>query len=113
MSGQAALLLTLGLVAVGIVAELGLRWRFRREHYYVHPPGTRELLELDPEAHPQLEGKVRFAINPDGERGSPFVPGPGVRRLVDLHTHRWGRERYRTRLQLRYAAGLGRRDPGG
>lgn len=82
MSGHAVLLLALGLVAAGIVAELGLRWLFRREHFYVHAPGMRELLQLDSETHPQLEKEAHFSINADGERGSPYQAGPGARRVL-------------------------------
>ena len=52
------------------VAEVGARWWVRRRsHCYVWAPGARLKIQVDPEACPELERRVRFDINADGERG--------------------------------------------
>src|SRR5687768_149467 len=57
-----------GLAAVA--AELAARWWLRhRTHYYVLPPGLRVRLHPDPEIFPELEPRVRFNVNSEGERG--------------------------------------------
>jgi lysophospholipase L1-like esterase len=57
--------------AVGLLLlELGARWWIRRRsRYYVWPPRTKLELRLDREVFPDLEPRVRFEINTDGERG--------------------------------------------
>src|SRR3989442_14013267 len=71
----------LALPVVLVVAELGCRWWIRRRsRYCVWPPRARLEIRPDPEAFPELERRVRFPINADGERGG------GVRRGEDgLH----------------------------
>ncbi|PYP71550.1 MAG: hypothetical protein DMD41_12080 [Gemmatimonadetes bacterium] len=80
--------MTLGMLVAGlalpvvlVVAELGCRWWIRRRsRYCVWPPRARLEIRPDPEAFPELERRVRFPINADGERGG------GVRRGEDgLH----------------------------
>jgi lysophospholipase L1-like esterase len=57
--------------ALLVVVEVSCRsWVRRRSHYYVWPPGTRLESRLDSEVFPQLEPRVRFEINADGERGA-------------------------------------------
>ena len=73
-----------GLLAAVVAAEYGLRAWFGRGRYFVFAPRMRELLEPDPETHPQLERRIHFEINRDGERGAPFTPGPGQRRILVL-----------------------------
>ena len=63
VAGFAASALLLG-------AELGSRWWIRRRsRYYVWPPGMRFEVRQDPEVFPEVEPRVRFDINADGERG--------------------------------------------
>jgi lysophospholipase L1-like esterase len=53
-----------------VVGELGSRWWMRRRsRYHVWPPGWRLELRQDPEVFPEVEPRVRFEINADGERG--------------------------------------------
>ena len=65
--------LIVGLVAAGLLAlagELAGRWWLRnRSRYAVWPPYMRQEIRLAPEVFPELEPRVRFDINRDGERG--------------------------------------------
>ncbi len=64
-------LAALAAAALVVVAEAVCRWWIRRRsRYYVWPPGMRLEIRLAPEVFPQLEPRVRFDINADGERGS-------------------------------------------
>ena len=62
-----------GLVAAGLLvlaAELGCRWWVRaRSRYAVWPPHMRQELRLAADVFPELEPRVQFDINRDGERG--------------------------------------------
>ena len=54
----------------GVAAELAARWWIRRHtRYHVWPPGTRLELRSDVTICPQLDRRVRFDVNADGERG--------------------------------------------
>jgi len=56
--------------ALMIAAELGCRWWIRRRtRYSVWPPGMRLEVRQDPDIFPEVEPRVRFDINADGERG--------------------------------------------
>jgi lysophospholipase L1-like esterase len=56
--------------ALMVVAEIGSRWWIRRRsRYYVWPPGMRYEIRQDPDIFPEVERRVRFDINSDGERG--------------------------------------------
>jgi len=73
--------MTLWIVAVAAAAigflllEAGCRWWIRqRSPYYVWPPQTRLELHLDREVFPDLDPRVRFETNADGERGGA-APG--------------------------------------
>ncbi len=74
----------LGLPVVLVVAEVGCRWWLRRRsRYYVWPPRTRLEIRPDPEAFPELERRVRFDINADGERGGDVRDGEdGLHRIL-------------------------------
>jgi lysophospholipase L1-like esterase len=76
-----AALAGLGLVSV---AEAGCRWWIRRRsRYYVWPPRARMEIRPDSEAFPELEQRVRFHINADGERGSVVARGEdGLYRIL-------------------------------
>lgn len=57
-------------VALVLAGELGCRWGIRRRsRYYVWPPRMRQEIRLAPDVFPELEPRVRFDINRDGERG--------------------------------------------
>ena len=59
------------LVALLLVAEAGSRWWLRnRSRYHVWPPHSRQEIRLARDVFPELESRVRFEINSDGERGS-------------------------------------------
>ncbi len=61
--------IVLAAVAI-VVGELGSRWWIRRRsRYHVWPPGLRLELRQDPAVCPDLEPRVRFDVNADGERG--------------------------------------------
>ncbi len=61
-----------------VVVEAGCRrWVRRRSRYYVWPPGMRLEIQLAPELFPELEPRVRFDINADGERGGDVPGGEG------------------------------------
>jgi lysophospholipase L1-like esterase len=54
-----------------VILELGTRWWLRRRnHYYAWIPYLRLEYHPDPEMFPELERRVRFEINGDGERGN-------------------------------------------
>ena len=56
--------------ALLVIAEIGSRWWIRRRsRYHVWPPGMRYETRQDPEVFPEVEPRVRFDINTDGERG--------------------------------------------
>jgi lysophospholipase L1-like esterase len=60
----------LAALVVALAVELGARWWLqRRTGYYVWPPRYRLELRQSPEVSPQIEPRVRFEINADGERG--------------------------------------------
>lgn len=78
------LVAALALPALLVVAEGGCRWWIRRRsRYSVWPPGTRSEIRLATEVFPELEPRVRFDINADGERGND-VPrgGEGLYRVL-------------------------------
>jgi len=53
-----------------VSAELGCRrWMRRRTRYHVWPPGLRLEVQQDPAVFPEVEPRVRFDVNADGERG--------------------------------------------
>lgn len=55
---------------VGVAVELAGRWWIRRHTgYHVWPPGTRLELRSDGAVCSQLDRRVRFDVNADGERG--------------------------------------------
>jgi lysophospholipase L1-like esterase len=57
-----------------LVAELGCRWWIRRRtRYHVWPPGMRLETRLARDVFPELEPRVRFEINADGERAGEVV----------------------------------------
>ena len=67
-----------GLVIAGVVSlvagELGSRWWMRRyTRYRVWPPGWRLELRQDPGVWAEVEPRVRFEINADGERGGELT----------------------------------------
>jgi lysophospholipase L1-like esterase len=81
---------TLGILATGVaatvllLAEVACRWWVRRRSgYYVWPPGMRLEIRPAPEVFPELEARVRFYVNADGERGGE-VRGdePGLYRIL-------------------------------
>ncbi|PYP40216.1 MAG: hypothetical protein DMD48_04290 [Gemmatimonadetes bacterium] len=60
----------LALPVLLVVAELGCRrWTRRRTRYAVWPPGLRLEVRQDPRVFPEVEPRVRFHVNADGERG--------------------------------------------
>jgi lysophospholipase L1-like esterase len=67
-----------------LALELGTRcWLRRKDRYYVWLPNLRLEFHPDPEVFPELERKVRFEINSDGERGNePPHSGAGVYRIL-------------------------------
>ena len=53
-----------------IIAELGARWWIRwSTRYSVWTPGMRLEVRQHPDLFPEVEPRVRFEINADGERG--------------------------------------------
>jgi len=74
----------LTLAVVLVVAEMGCRWWLRRRsRYYVWPPRTRVEIRPDAEAFPELERRVRFEVNADGERGGDVRGGEaGLHRIL-------------------------------
>ena len=66
-----ALIAALALVFLGIATELAARWWMRRRsRYAVWAPDTRVEIRQHPELFPELEPRVRFDVNADGERGN-------------------------------------------
>ncbi len=67
-----------------VVAELGCRrWMRRRTRYAVWPPGLRLEVRQDPRVFPEVEPRVRFHINADGERGGEVRGGEvGLYRIL-------------------------------
>jgi lysophospholipase L1-like esterase len=66
------LLLIAALVGLGVplVVEAGCRWWLRRRsRYSVWPTHMRQEIRLARDVFPELEPRVRFDINSDGERG--------------------------------------------
>lgn len=60
-----------GAVVLPVVGELACRWWFRRRTgYHVWLPGMRLDLRQNADAFAQVEPRVRFEVNADGERGS-------------------------------------------
>jgi len=56
--------------ALLVALELACRWWIRRRtRFYVWPPGMRLEIRQDPKVFPEVEPRVRFHINADGERG--------------------------------------------
>jgi len=54
-----------------LLVELASRWWLRhRSRYAVWPPNLRQEIRLARDVFPELEPKVRFDINTDGERGA-------------------------------------------
>ena len=70
--------------AAGFAVELGSRWWIRRRNrYYVWAPGLRLELRQDPGVFPEVEPRVRFEVNADGERGSDVRDdAPGLVRVL-------------------------------
>lgn len=67
---QGVLIAALTGVALLAVAELGCRsWVRRRSRYYVWPPRMRLEIRLARDVFPELEPRVHFDINAEGERG--------------------------------------------
>ena len=57
-------------IALLVTAELVTRWWMRRRTpYCVWPPGLRMEVRQHPGLFPELEPRVRFEVNEDGERG--------------------------------------------
>jgi lysophospholipase L1-like esterase len=57
-------------VALLAIAEIACRWWMRRRsRYHVWPPHARQEIRLAADVFPDLEPRVRFEINRDGERG--------------------------------------------
>ena len=72
--------------AVVVGAEVSARWLMRRRtRYRVWPPGMRLEVRQDPALFPEVEPRVRFEINADGERGAD-VPAhePGLFRVLTV-----------------------------
>ena len=64
-------ILLAALVGALLTAELVARWWIRRgTRYCVWPPGMRLEVRQDPGLFPEVEPRVRFDVNADGERGS-------------------------------------------
>jgi lysophospholipase L1-like esterase len=64
------LIAALGAVALLLLSEAASRvWLKTRSRYYVWPPSMRQEIRLAGEVFPELEPRVRFDINRDGERG--------------------------------------------
>jgi len=78
------LIAALAIPVLLVVAEAGSRWWVRRRsRYHVWSPGMRLEIRLAAEVFPQLEPRVRFDINGDGERGGDVPRGEtGVYRVL-------------------------------
>ncbi|HEX9394714.1 MAG TPA: hypothetical protein VF923_08685 [Gemmatimonadales bacterium] len=71
--------LLVGAAALAVAAELACRWWIRRRtSYHVWPPGMRLELHQSADAFAQVEPRVRFEVNADGERGGD-VPADRAR----------------------------------
>lgn len=65
------LVAALAVLALLVVTEASCRWWIRRRsRYYVWPPRARMEIRPDPACFPELDRRVRFHVNADGERGS-------------------------------------------
>lgn len=78
------LAIALGGLIIGVLTELAVRWWLRRRtKYCVWTPGMRLEVRQDPGLFPELEPRVRFEVNADGERGAAApADGPGVFRIL-------------------------------
>jgi len=74
----------LAVAALLFVTEASCRWWIRgRSPYYVWPPRARIEIRPDPVSFPELERRVRFHVNADGERGGDIAdPQDGLYRIV-------------------------------
>lgn len=72
MSAHAPLIVLSGIVVLALV-EWGARVALRRSGYFVWPRFYRRDMPMDPEVSNELEPRVRFSINSDGER-APECP---------------------------------------
>ncbi|HET7789704.1 MAG TPA: hypothetical protein VFK78_02820 [Gemmatimonadales bacterium] len=64
-------------------AELSCRlWIRRRAGYHVWLPGLRLEIHQDPRVFRQVEPRVRFEVNADGERGGDPGEDPGLYRVL-------------------------------
>lgn len=69
-------------IVVLVVEGLARLWIRLDRRYYVFAPRTKLELYVDEETHPQLERKVVFEVNSDGERGPRFIPRPSTFRIL-------------------------------
>lgn len=76
------LLAVLAAVTAGVLLELAARLWLRRGRYYVHQPGLRLEMSLDPAVHPGLEPLVRVNANRLGQRGSEPPADPDTFRIL-------------------------------
>jgi len=68
---QILLIVALAGLALGFALEAGSRWWLRRRsRYQVWPAEMRQEIRLARDVFPELEPRVRFDINSDGERGA-------------------------------------------
>jgi len=73
----------LGLLVLGLCAELAARWWLRHHtRYAVWPPNMRLDIRQDPGLFPELEPQVRFEVNADGERGGEAPDDDGLYRVL-------------------------------
>jgi len=73
-------------IALLVTAELATRWWMRRHtRYFVWPPGMRMEVRQHPGLFPELEPRVRFEVNGDGERGGDArAHDEGVLRILTV-----------------------------
>lgn len=69
----------LGAVAAEVIARIWVRLDNR---YFVFAPYTKLLMFPDEETHPQLERRVAFEVNEEGERGSTLARKPNTFRVL-------------------------------
>jgi len=71
---------------LSVILELFARWWIRRHtRYYVRSPGMRIDVRQHPDLFPELESRVRFEVNADGERGSePRADEPELFRILTV-----------------------------